>query len=53
MGSENLVLLGDDYADQETKSTPWGVIKAVEESFSKTKIHNNWFWESKKKYYKR
>tara|TARA_B100001250_G_scaffold274234_1_gene236841 strand:- start:432 stop:1064 length:633 start_codon:yes stop_codon:yes gene_type:complete len=53
MGSENLVLLGDDYADQETKSTPWGVIKAVEESFSKTKIHLNWFWESKKKYYKR
>lgn len=50
-GSQNMLILGDDYGEGTTVDTKWRVKDAVQDSFTDFKIHYNWIWESEKKFY--
>lgn len=53
VSNDDMVIFGDDYGDGYTVDTRWGVKEAVKDSFKKFEIHQDWFWGSEKKYYKK
>jgi hypothetical protein len=52
VGSNDMLIFGDDYGEGYTVDTKWGVKKAAQDSFSQFNVHYNWIWESERKFYK-